>query len=202
MRTQEEAIDRLGLLLPRFYESVARAKDEYRKPEHGRLLSLFSRRSHSSNLNDLIWDQLKREFDEESGVVIKPRSGSFIMLVGDEYRMRVKKLNRKLQPQNNPTQTVLEFLCQFRQLTLLEEPTSVDLGYRLVGPTESTLEVWLRCPKDEEVPAWMILIEPSAGAAIVDAATAIGPTPPSLRLRSKEDEEHAKDREDRGGSPS
>jgi hypothetical protein len=204
VRSKQEAEERLGPFFSRLYECVARANDQYRDPEHIGLRVLLSKRSHSSNLNDLIWGQLKAEFDGVPDVTIKPRAGSYILHVGDEYRMRVKKLNRKLQPQNNLTQTVLDFLCQgsWRQLMLpgLDKPTSIDLGYRLTGLTETTLEVYLRCPQDQDSPAWMLPLEPPAAEAVGDTATPISPALPTPRVRSKEHEAPTLDEEDWGGA--
>jgi hypothetical protein len=68
----------------------------------------MSKRSRSSVVNDLIWDELLGEFDGEFHFTTD--NNRRLMHAGGNFNVRVKKLDRGLRPRNILTQLVMDFL--------------------------------------------------------------------------------------------
>jgi len=196
MRNQQDAEQYFAPYMSQLYQAVSTAITFYRSsPMFLDLRADFTKRSHSSNLNDLIWKQLRVAFEDGGEATFHNRGNRQLMRIGD-YALRVKKLDGAMRPQNHPTQAVLEFLEQrFEQLHLpgMEPPTNLDLGYRLTGPGEDTLEVYLRCPKGLKAYNWLCPLpepsEPSVAEEVPDVAAEPAVPPRRVRLREEEMEE-------------
>ena len=184
MRDCEQAHADLGYIEDRLHEAVASAIAESRKPEHSGLTAFLGKRSQASIRNDLIWQELKREFTEPE--VNFTRDGNILRMVIGDYSIRVKMLNRWFRPMNNWTQRSLDFVHQRSEqppLPGFDPPTNIDLSYMLTGFAGTTLSVYLRCPHDDKSPAWAWeLLGTTAGAAVpLDDAQVVAPSAPMVR---------------------
>jgi len=204
LRSEEDARRVLGPYFDRLYHCVVSAINEFRSdPNHASLLARITSRSKANVINDLIWDKLRVEFAEEVGFIFpKPYLNRREVHVGDaEFRLRAKKLNSRMRPQNIPTQMAMDFLFQVSQQLAfpgMEPPTNVDLCYRLVGPAELGIEVYLRCPAGHNA-FWMLMIDEQAegfGAGLAPV-TPLTPKPlqPAPRVRPKRNEAEQEEEE-------
>jgi hypothetical protein len=176
VKSESDARNRFDPFMDRLHRCVTGAIHEYRDPDYAKLRTNLSTRSDSSNINDLIWAKLRAEFEEEFRFT--ERRNRRTMHVGDDFNLRVKKLDPKMRPRNIVTQLVLDFLEQHpQQLRLpgLDPPTNVDLGYRLSGVAQTEIDVYLRCPKNKKDYHWMIELEEPVVA--VPASPAAAPSP-------------------------
>lgn len=204
MQTRQEAERDLGPYCDRLHARVARAVEGYREPKHAGLLAKLSKRSHSSNRNDLIWQELMTEFEDAPQVCFIEKGNRRLMLVNRKYQLRVKKLDASLNPRNVLTQAVFDFLHQgFEQLRFpeMEEPMAIDLGYRFVGLAQEGFEVYLRRPRGLSSYEWLMPVQSSPDATgEKGVAVPQGPTPtPTPRVRPRQDE-IAQDEEEPSGA--
>jgi hypothetical protein len=200
VRTEEEARERLGAMADRLYICVRKALDVYRGArELAAFRAILTKRSHSSNVNDLIWANLRSDFDGE--FLFTERNNRRLMHVGNDFNIRVKKLNPKMRPQNQITQLVLDFLHQNEQLPGVDVPTNVDLAYRLAGIAELDLHVYVRCPRSGTAAHWTWELEEPARAAVASPEVPPEEPPaPPRRARPRRDDEETPGEEPSGGS--
>ncbi len=172
----------------RFYECVERGIDAYN--EYPRLRATLSRRSHSSIRNDLIWDELEREFEEENGFSFDQHQNRRLMNIAESYSIRVKKLGAQMRPLNQLTLTVLKFVGEIPEDRFpgLDLPVNLDLGYRLAGITESKLEVYIRCPQGLYHHAWLWHLESPAAQSTSEELelTQMEIAEPRVKVREEE----------------
>lgn len=186
----------------RLRDCVLRGLALYRDVDAG-FRSVVGLRSDASNRNDLIWHELRTEFDGETGIHFISSQNRTLLAFGQDFLFRVKKLNDQMRPCNNPTQTSLGFLEQdepetllgFEGLMKLDGITKVDLSYRLAGPFEEYVSVYLRCPDGEFDYGW--LWELGEALEIPAVVSTIGPPPepvqPRVRLRQETAENDAEE---------
>jgi len=187
IRSQEEAQDCLGPFSDRLQACVTRAVAEYQTIETAALRAQMSKRSDASIINDLIWSQLRSEF--EGDFVFSDRRNRRLMHVGGDFNLRVKKLDGGMRPRNIFTQLVLDYLEQHPQMHLpgMGSPTNVDLCYTRAGAAEVAVQVYLRCPRDRNDFFWLWEFdEPAAG--VEPAAQPLAPPEPPRRVRPRSEE--------------
>ncbi len=189
MYSEEEARELMELYIPRFFQCVMRGLGEYQGNYAG-LRANVSRRSDSSNRCDFIWVELEREFEDEQGVGFTNRRNRRLMHVRDDFNLRVKKLDSRMRPVNNITQTVLDFLDQHvhqPRLPGMEPPTSVDLAYQLTGIAEEHVDVYLRCPNSRRTYEWLLPLGEAQEIPEIERMAPVEPdTSIRVRLRSEE----------------
>lgn len=190
IRSQEEANECLGPFSDRLHGCVTRATAAYQAAETAALRAQMSKRSDASIINDLIWSQLRTEFEGE--LVFSDRRNRRLMHVGGDFNVRVKKLDGAMRPRNIFTQLVLDYLEQHPQMHLpgMGSPTNVDLCYTRAGAAEVGVHVYLRCPRDRSNCFWLWeLDEPAAGLAGAEpAAEPLVPSEPPRRVRPRREE--------------
>ena len=200
LRTEQEARERFDAMVPRLRGCVTEAIDTYRGTDLAALRAHLTKRSDSSNVNDLIWANLRAEFDGEFQFTEKRNRR--LMHVGNEFNLRVKKLNDNMRPQNVWTQTVLDFLEQHQPFPGMDPPTNVDLAYRLVGTAEVEPRVYIRCPRSRTAHLWLWELEEPSGVAVAsDGAEPDVPEAHPRRARPRRDVEEIPREETSGGSP-
>lgn len=190
IRHLDEAQDRLAPYADGLRVCVTQGIDEYRSPQNAALRTRVSKRSDSSNINDLIWAQLREEFEGE--FMFTDKRNRRLMHIDADFNMRVKKLDGAMRPHSIPTQLVLDFLQQLTQLAFpgMRSPTNIDLGYQLTGPAETGVRVCLRCPRNDRDCHWIWeLDEPATGVSGIEpAAQPLTPTEPPRRVRPRREE--------------
>lgn len=126
--------------------------------DYAALRRRHSLRSQSSIINDLMVERAKQHFSDMPGVRFIRRGNGFRILLGDDYVIKLKKLNQKLQASNVMTQAVFAFITQApgasAQLQLKgmpPPPTNLHLGYQLKGVELTNPNIWVVCPDGMKV---------------------------------------------------
>ena len=178
VRSEEQAQEDFGLYVERLRACLFDAVEEYYTgSEYAVLRPAHTKRTAASTVNDLCWKNLRDEFEDEGPFIFTEATGRRLMHLGDQWRLRVKKLDKNMRPSNQPTQLVLDFLEQMaHRLPGLDAPTNVDLSYRLVGPAEIEPIVYLRCPKGSTNQHWLWMLD--AGEAVAVPTVQPAPTEP------------------------
>jgi len=154
--TKDEAQKLLEPWYPVFWHSV-NAGFQRHYETHANELHIVQPRTKSSYVNDFIVDGLRQGIRDAS-TVWEERHGQRRLWIKGKVCIRVKKLNRRFQPSNIPTQATFEFLNQFpleipAQLKLPDMPsaTNLFLGYRVTATQTAIQGVYIVCPKGEDV---------------------------------------------------
>jgi hypothetical protein len=127
--------------------------------DYAALRRRHSLRSQSSIINDLMVERAKQHFASQLGVRFIRRGNGFQILLGQDYVIKLKKLNKKLQASNIMTQAVFAFITQdaasgSAQLHLKGMPplpTNLHLGYQLKGVELTNPNIWVVCPDGMKV---------------------------------------------------
>lgn len=157
MYSEDEARALLEPYSSRLYQCVVRGIREY-QTQYVSLRVIVTRRSDSSIRCDLIWHELIKEFEDEAGLSFSNKRNRQLMHINNCFNLRVKKLDSRMRPQNNMTQSALNFLEQkVYQLRFpgMEPPTNVDVAYQLTGVAEDQVSVYLRCPDGRRNHEWI-----------------------------------------------
>lgn len=159
-----------------------------------------SGRSRANVLCDWIGDEVSKIMDGKPGVVVTSSYGVSSIALGQEWLLRVHKMNEDGAVATNNTQLRLALeendLAQGSLFGVPPSATLVYLGYveNVANPLEP--EVWLTCP-DGEKPAWEILLGRAAPRPVVELPPA--PTPPDssdeTRIVPKRQEEEERETE-------
>jgi hypothetical protein len=180
VRSLDTAQEELGPLSGRLYDCVQRALRKFadQSPE----LKAEMRPTTIANLiHDFIRIELRREFPEGNGDEVRPvitKRNLFLVLVGDDYKIRVKKMRAGQRVSHIQTQSVMAFMQQGEQLELIASPTNLILGYQPRSAAELlTSAVWLVCPNGDEDSYWKMPILPDE--AETSKVTPIGGMPPA-----------------------
>ncbi len=175
MKGLDDATAELGSYFDQIHQCVMKAHSDYRS--NTPLRAFFTERSHSSNINDLIWTNLKSTFEDEEAIDFIDNPGSQRrMLFGSDYVARVKKLDsRTLRPMNIITNQVMDFCWQTNQsqFPTMESPTNIDIGYTLTGPTQMNLHIYIRCPNGLKDYEWIYELE--------EPLAQLAPDPPTIQ---------------------
>jgi hypothetical protein len=152
-------------------------------------------RSKSSNINDFISHRIQEEFDGVGGAVFVERHGAIQLILENTYRVKFKKLDRRLRAHNVPTQTVMAFWFQAQQiLPFTPDPVAnVWVGY--TATKSGALEgIYIVCPQGRHN-AWEIPlgIERAASQPITfpSARTAGQGSPKQRRIVPKKPDQTA-----------
>lgn len=186
MYSEEQVREMLEPYFPRFFPCFVRALRQY---QHEPLYAIVTKRSNSSNRNDLIWYHFKREFEDDEEITFTHYRNSIIMNIGDSLCFRVKKFDARLRPQNQITQHVLEFEGEIEQLVLpgMEPPMNLDIGYRFDDLAEDRFSVFVRCPDGLGKHRWVIRLEETE--ELLEPATDLIPQSADLgpRVRTRKE---------------
>ncbi len=196
VRSKEQAQEDFGPYVERLRACVVDAVEEYYTgSEYAALRLVHTKRTAASTVHDLCWKNLRDEFEDERSFIFTEVTGRRLMHLGDQWRLRVKKLDKNIRPSNHPTQLVLDFLEQLAYplpglnaptaypLPGLNVPTNVDLGYGLVGPAEIEPIVYFRCPKDLTNQHWLWQLD--AGEAVAVPTAEPAPTEPRTEVEPR-----------------
>jgi len=156
----------LAHLLDRLQGCIRAALQEYAS-EHGSLRHKYFGTAEPSVIHSLMKWHIEAAFPpgNPDGVVpITTRGNLFLVLIGSNYRVKLKKMNRGWRTSNVRTQSVIAFTEQRRQIELIASPTNLHLGYRPKSTAEVlTSEVWIACPDGRRNPHWaMELVQAAA----------------------------------------
>ena len=201
IRGEDEARQELGPYLERMYRCVDEALCDYLKQDYAGLKNRLTKRSDSSNRNDLIVAKLLGEFDGDAEVAFL-KYYRYSMLIGN-FSIRVKKFDESFRPNNIYIQLVLDFLTQQHStLPGMEPPTNIDLGYKFNDEMETEYGVFLRCPEGRKSYRWYMEI--SGGEAASEPIRMVDSPPPSgldterLAKPKREEVEHDEANQDAG----
>lgn len=181
-------IDRLGAaLLGGFYEHES---------SPAKLRAKQQSRTRSSSINDLIVHRAQDEFEGVPAAQFVRKYGATHLILGNEYRIRFKKLGRDMRPLSAATQLFMDFLYQVEQRILPGTPdplTNVVAGYA-VNAEGAVTGIHIVCPSGK-YNAWHIDLPMDAAEKPVPfAAKAEAPgsdEKPERRIRAKEEPEQA-----------
>lgn len=154
---------------------------------------VMSTRSQSSLMHDLVVHHIRKRFDGRPGINLTTHRNLFLMSVGGEWLIKIKKLRKgTLRASNVPTIQAQAFVEQMQlQLDGMPPvPTNLHLGYTL-SPARSAIEgVYLVCPDgsrlhwrwqllrwDDIGPAGQIVPMPSRPSGDAPAAPRVRPKP-------------------------
>jgi hypothetical protein len=191
IRSRDEAQGDMALHAPRIQQAITQALAQYMK-EHGGLRHGYSARTEASIIHDLMVAHLRVQLDGVPGVAFHLKRNLFLVGVDGKYTIRAKKLDKKLQPKNIPTQQVLDFLNQAQlELPGAENPTNIHVGYQRNDDAELTkAAIWMTCTGGG-VPGWSWPLSAEAGdfgmVEPVAPATPLPVTPvqPAVRVRPR-----------------
>lgn len=154
---EQASLELLKPYLSRMRKAVEAGAGHVLKPEFGGLTSRIRALASSCSRIDSIAHQVQEEFRvDEPHVRFVEKNGRPIMLIGQDFAIRFKKLRTgSLKPQNQPTLANHDWCSQNPCFSGLDEPLHLDLGYTLTGPFRNILTVYLRCSEDEERYEWV-----------------------------------------------
>ena len=159
----------LDPLLTRLHDRIASAIRGFVE-KYVDLRHKLSARSIASIIHDLMRWHMEQEFPEGNSdrvVCMTKRSKLFVIMVGDEYQIKLKKLDPQFRTSNVKTQATFDFLKNGDQLELIPSPTNLHLGYQPKRAELLTSEIWLTCPDGDSRPHWtMQNIPPSQGKIV------------------------------------
>lgn len=191
IRTKDQAQHDLAHVLGRLHSCVEASLQEFSK-DHGGLRFKYFGTAEPSIIHSLMKWQLEQAFPEGNAYGVRTmvtRKNLFVALVGDQYRIKLKKLGRDFSTRNVMTQAVMNFREQREaQLELLPAPTNLHLGYRPKNKAELlTSDIWIVCPNGDRGPHWTLELQPAPVAAPtpVRAAPQQATNPRKSRVRAK-----------------
>lgn len=190
IRSLQTAQVDLGPLLGRLYLCIQRALERFwnQAPE----LKAEMRATTAANLiHDFIRTELRKEFPEGNGDDVRAivtKKNLFLVIVGDNYKIRVKKMRAGHRVSHIQTQAVMAFMGQV-QLELIDSPTNVILGYQPRSAAELlSSTVWMVCPDGDGSPHWTMQVLPegdSASMTPIGGMSPTGPTPNRVVAKEK-----------------
>jgi len=162
--TRDEAKTVLDPYLPTIAGCVDSAiKDYHRLDPEGR--ARFQKRTKASIINDFMTFAAAQQLRELPGVRLVRRQGHLVVLIGDKFRLKFKKLSPNLQPSNIETQSVLAFMNQQQEeFPHMPSPlTHIIAGYSWKDATQTVAGIHMVCP-DGKRNSWelAITVEPIA----------------------------------------
>jgi hypothetical protein len=150
----------LDPLLTRLHDRIAGAISEFVE-KYVDVRHKLSSRSIASIIHDLMRWHMEQEFPEGNSdhvLCMTKRSKLFVIIVGDKYQIKLKKLDPHFRTSNVMTQATFNFLKNGEQLELGGIPslTNLHLGYQPKRAELLTSEIWLTCPDGDNRPVWMM----------------------------------------------
>jgi len=167
-RAESETI--LSPFLDELWDCVTVAIERYRNLP-SEYSSVFSKRTRSSAIADLMYHQAQSGLASRPDVRFQTLRGQRFIMVGDAFKMRLKKLDENHRPHNIPTQQVLDFLHQVQpQLPGFAEPlTNLFVGYRWNLLETAARGVYVVCPNGDWN-AWVLEIQPRTASVSTPVA--------------------------------
>jgi hypothetical protein len=181
----------LGPLLERLHDRISGAIKEFVET-YKDLRHKLTSRSVASIIHDLMKWHMEQAFPKgnRDGVVcVLKRSKLFVLMVNDEYQIKIKKLDPSFRTFNVMTQATFKFLENGSQLELMPSPTNLHLGYLPRKAELATSEIWLTCPDGDKRPHWTMQIVPPGGGQVIPfrEEQPHRETKPRVRPRKKEE---------------
>lgn len=169
IRPKNQAQLDLAPVIGRFYSCIQAALQAFFS-EHGGLRHKYFGTTEPSVLHSYMKWHIQQAFPDGNPDGVKTmvtKKNLFVVIVGDEYQIKIKKLRRDFSTRNVMTQAVMNFLGQQgTQLALLPAPTNLHLGYRPKSKAELlTSDIWLVCPSGQLEPHWTLELQPASVAA-------------------------------------
>jgi hypothetical protein len=108
-----------------------------------------TRRSKSSIINDYMVHHAKEKLTGLPGIQFVQVRGGTRIIVGNEFQVRLKKLDDRLRSSNVPTQLVMDFLFQVQALLpgMPDRLTNVVVGYQWNALQTEPKGVYIVCPR-------------------------------------------------------
>lgn len=121
--------------------AVLSALDDFNS-KHRELRVDYTARTEASIIHDYMV-----KYAKAAGIAWKTKRNLFLAFIGNDYDVKLKKLDAMLRARRIPTQLALQFERQ-RVLKLFDnlDLTHLYLGYQRTGAELLTSSVWLVCP--------------------------------------------------------
>ena len=100
-------------------------------------------------ISNFISAEVRTKFTGRDGVTLTDDSGFMVLVVNNRVAVRFKKLNRKLQPSNIPTQQQYNFATQALLPGFPPEATNLTFGHRLNKTATDFDGFWVQCPRGD-----------------------------------------------------
>jgi len=176
-----ELPEALGKHITHLRGIVRQALDEFIR-DHKALRYRYSSRSEASIIHDyMVW------FAKQAGFSWQVKRNLFLFEVGQDFRVKPKRLSKQFQTSNIPTRLALQFEDQ-RPLKLFDDLdlTNVFLGYQCDGPEIANWSIWLVEPKGKGI-KWAADLSAVTPATQVSIAVATTPDESTARrIRPKQ----------------
>jgi hypothetical protein len=176
----DELPEVLGKHIAQLRGIVRQALDEFVK-DHRALRYRYSTRSEASIIHDyMVW------FAKQAGFAWKVKRNLFLFEVGQDFRIKPKRLSKNFQTSNIQTRLVLQFEDQ-RPLRLFDDLdlTNVFLGYQCDGPEIANWSIWLVEPKRKGI-KWAADLSGSETASVSIAVATQPDEPQGRRIKPKQ----------------
>jgi len=125
--------------------------------EQAQLRHKYTARTEANIIHDYMRLEARKRLGDHPRIRFIDKGNRFEILVGSEWRIKLKKLDRQLRTRNIETQAVFAFLNQMAGQGFLFDPsvlpTNLHLGYKRDGVEITPSNVYLACPNGRKV-AW------------------------------------------------
>jgi len=173
----ESVMEDLREVTPLLGGAIRAALDQFER-EHTSHRHYYTPRTQASVIHDLMAATATRALDTVPDAKCLTVNGGFVIIIGQKYIIKLKKMDRRLRTRNIPTQTVMDFRCQRpMQLHLPHVPKETHLfcGYIPLDAELRHSPLWATCPigenirwaweLDEGMPAEVVPLRPAQEAS-------------------------------------